>query len=202
MEGLCQRNKGLTVHYPHIVNQEYSHNISNIMSINSVISICRIGPQKLKNDDEVLGIEVSQPESHPPGRPIPSLGRTNDLPIHPSQHATHPMEDYVVGSTRQRKLREILTLLGIIAVTQHVEAGIIPQGLRQLAPWTLLSRLHRTDPINWMLILSALAFDLSADYYIVGNRNGFQGLFILINDPNRTMVTMYPVASIRLIFHE
>jgi hypothetical protein len=80
----------------------------------------------------------------------------------------------------------VLNQMGVRAVKQYVETDTIPPALHGPSlgypPWDILSRLYRTDPFNWMLILNILAFDQPDDEYIVGNRNGFLGLVILLNN--------------------
>jgi hypothetical protein len=90
------------------------------------------------------------------------------------------MDDYVVGPKRQRRISEILTLVGIIALQHYVETASIPSSLQIYAPfWEHFSTLHKTDPALWMLFIQVLAFHLPQGEYIVGNQNGVQGLFIM-----------------------
>jgi hypothetical protein len=71
------------------------------------------------------------------------------------------MDDYVVGPKRLRRIREILTLLRSTAVQHYVETTSIPPGLQIHTPfWEHFSNLHRTDPVRWMIIIQALAFQL------------------------------------------
>jgi hypothetical protein len=149
--------KAHTIHYPHIVNHGNSntkHINHHIMSSNSVVSICWTGPKKINNNHEVLGIEVSPPQSLPPllGQPIYAPDHQNDRQKHPSQHTTRPMEDYVIGPTQLEELRRVLNQMGVRAVKKYVETDTIPPALHGPSlgypAWDTLSKLYRTYPIN------------------------------------------------------
>jgi hypothetical protein len=98
--------------------------LHNIM-LSSAHSVRATGFTKFNIGNEVCGIEENVPVPHR----IPPLDPSYTTPPPPNQHATHPMDDYVVGPKRQQRIREILTLVGTRAVQHYVETASVPPGL-------------------------------------------------------------------------
>jgi hypothetical protein len=118
---IVQKNGKPVLHYFAYCNSASLHNIM----LNSVHPVLATGFTKFNIGNGVRGIEETLPTPHH----IPHLDPSYTTPPPSNQHATHPMDDYVVGPKRQGRIREILTLVGTRAVQHNVETTSVPPGL-------------------------------------------------------------------------